>query len=208
MRKNLLRVFSGLVVLFSFGTAPAGAVPIEEISVDSVDTVFDYAAGPVTDSQLTIEQSGLTIVVEKPGNVQEEVSGAFFSLVTNLAADNSTGGRAIGSFAGGTITIKDAMGVPLLLGDISSFNMEEDTYLPLCVLAAAGSFHVTGGTWQSSFLPEGIILDLTWKLDSDIDDFGADFDAESDVTLTPIPEPTVVSLLVVGGLMILRRRWL
>lgn len=206
MRKNLVRVFSGLVVLLSLSTAPAGAVPIEEISVDSVDTVFDYVSGPVTDSQLTIEQSVLTVVVEKSGNVQEEVSGAFFSLVTNLAADNSTGGRAMGSFAGGTITIKDAIGTPLLLADIGSFSMEEDTYLPFCILAGAGTFQVTGGTWQSSFLPEGIILDLTWKLDSDIDDFGADFSAESNVTLTPIPEPTVLSLLAVGGLMIMRRR--
>lgn len=191
--------------LLLFLVSGASADVIEEISVDSVDTTYDYVAAPVTDSELKIEQDGVTVVVEKPGNVQEEVSGAFFSLITNLSTDTSTGGKAIGNFLGGTLLIEDAFDVTLLSGDVVALTLEESTNLPhSSVLAGSGTFDVTGGTWATSFGPEGIILDLTWTLGNNISNFAADFSGESDVTL--IPEPTVLSLLVIGGFALLGRR--
>ena len=202
MKRITILTAAAILLFFASG---ARADTIEEISVDSVDTTFDYVASPVTDSELKIEQDGVTVVVEKPGNVQEEVSGAFFSLVTNLGTDSSGGGKAIGNFLGGTLLIEDAFSVTLLAGDVIQLTLEEATNLPhSSVLAGSGTFDVTGGTWASSFGPEGIILDLTWTLGNDISGFAADFSGESDVTL--IPEPTVLSLLLIGGLALLGRR--
>jgi len=181
------------------------AVQIEEISVDSIDTTFTYVAVPITDSQLLIEQAGVNVVVEKAGNVQEHVSGAFFSLVTNLQADNSIGGKAMADFQGGALIIKDALNVVLLSGDINQLGMEENTNLPqISILTGAGTFDVTGGTWASSFGTDGIIMDLTWMLGTNVPDFRSSFTAESDVTL--IPEPSVLAILAFGGLALLRRK--
>lgn len=195
-----------LAALFFLPVSLANASMIEEISADSVDTSFNFVASPITDSELKIEQAGVTVVIEKPGNVQEEVSGAFFSVVTYLVADHSTGGKAIGDFAGGAITIKDPLDVLLLSADIDRFSMEESTLIPFTVLAGSGTFHVTGGTWASSFGPEGILFDMTWKLDTGIDSFSEDFEAESNVTLTPIPEPTTMALVALGGVLVALRR--
>jgi len=189
------------------GVCGARAGMIEEISVDSVDMSFDYVASPVTDGELRIEQDGVTVVIEKPGNVQEEVSGALFSLLTYLSVDNSIGGKALGEFQGGTLIIKDALDMVLLSGDINELTMEENTSLPfVSILTGSGSFDVTGGTWESDFGDKGIILDLTWRLGTNVDDFSSDFSAESDVTLVHVPEPSILLLLGFGGLAPLHRK--
>ena len=87
-------------------------------------------------------------MVERAGNVQEEISGAFFSMVTFLKADNSTGGKAMGDFEAGSIAVRDALDVLLLAADVEQFTLEENTSLPPTVLTGAGTFVVTGGTWQ------------------------------------------------------------
>jgi len=196
-------VFGVLLLL----AQPAGAAIIEEISVDSIDTVFNYVANPLTDSYFAAFQSGVTVVVEWPGNVQTSVSDASFLFMTQLQADNSIGDKAVGVFGGGAIVLRDVTGLLLLSADIQSFTLEENTLVPFCVLAGAGTFTVTGGAWQSHFLPEGIVFDLTWKLDQNIDSFSESFTAESDLTLTPIPEPAALSLLGLGAVMtVIRRR--
>ena len=200
MNRSLMLATAAAVLLH---TPIAGAAPIEEISADSLDTTFVQDTG-----ELKVEQDGVTVVVEQPLNVQQEVPDALFSLLSYLDADNSSAGKAAGDFAGGSILIADAGGAVLLSGDVVAFSMEEAEDLPFCVLAGAGTFAVTGGAWSGSFGPDGIIFDLTWKLDVDIDGFAADFTAESDVTLAPVPEPAGISLLALpwAALVLHKRR--
>ena len=188
------------------GASLAPATMIHEISVDSVDTAYAFDALNPSASMLSIAQSGVTVVIERPGNVQDELPDADFSFVTFLAADLSAGGRAVGDFVGGSIRITDSLGALLLSADVDRFTMEENVSLPFCVLAGAGNFDVTGGAWAGDFEPQGAVLELTWQFDQGIDSFQEDFAAESDVTLAPMPEPTTMSLLGIGGMSTLLRR--
>jgi hypothetical protein len=189
------------------GPSLAPATMIHEISVDSVDTAYAYNAAVPTDSMLSVAQSGVTIVLEHPGNVQDELADADFSFVTYLSADRSAGGRALGDFAGGAIRITNSLGELLLAANVDRFTLEESTALPFCVLAGAGNFNVTGGSWANDFGPSGVTLELTWKFDQDINSFKEGFQAESDVTLTPTPEPATMGLIGLGALgTVLRRR--
>ena len=180
------------------GASLAPATMIHEISVESVDTAYAFDALNPSASMLSIAQSGVTVVIERPGNVQDELPDADFSFVTFLAADLSAGGRAVGDFVGGSIRITDSLGALLLSADVDRFTMEENVSLPFCVLAGAGNFDVTE--------PQGAVLELTWQFDQGIDSFQEDFAAESDVTLAPMPEPTTMSLLGIGGMSTLLRR--
>jgi len=180
----------------------ASATMIDEISVDSVDTVFGLSPAP---GALTIAQNGVNLVLEKPGNIQETLLGVDFSLVTFLQTDLSIpGGQAIADFTGGTITITDASGT-LMTANIGVFSVQETPYLPVSLVVGSGDFIVTGGSLSGDFGPNGRIFDITWELDSDIDDFSQGFTAESDVTLTT-PEPATMILLAAGGLFAMRRR--
>lgn len=62
---------------------------------------------------------------------------------------------------------------------------------------------MTGGAWADRFGPEGVVFELAWHLDPDINSFAQGFTGESDVTLSPVPEPTVLALFAVGGLALL-----
>ncbi len=152
------------------------------------------------------------MVIEEPGNVQTEILDASFALWTFLQADNSVGGQAIGDFGDGGIEIRDSSNVLLFAATVNDFVLEESAALPFAVLAGPGDFTVTGGTWQSSFGPAGIVLDLTWKItdsagqSTDIDDFQTAFLGESDVTPASLPEPTTLAALGLSGLALLRRR--
>lgn len=178
----------------------AGASMIDEISVDSVDTVFRLSPGSGT---LTIAQTGVNLLLERSDNTQQTITDVDFSLVTFLSSDNSSGGQAMADFAGGTISITDASGT-LLTAHIDGFSVEEALNLPFSLVVGSGNFTVTGGYLSSEFGPSGVIFDVTWELDRNIDDFTQDFAAESDVTLTP--EPATVILLAVGGLFVAKHR--
>ena len=184
-----------VVSLLLFHACLANATGIEEISVDSIDTSYDFVSG-----QLQFAQAGVGVVVERPGNVQDEFADAWFSLTTTLLTDHSFGGKAIGDFAGGSIVIEDSLGGLLLSAQIDQFRIEEDTYLPFCVLTGAGDFLVADGAWKDDFGPEGIIFSLTWKLDYNIDSFGEDFVAESDLSMM-VPEPATVCAITLGALL-------
>ena len=175
---------------------PASASMIDEISVDSVDTVFGLSPAP---GALTIAQNGVSLVLERSDNTQQTLSGVDFSLVTFLQADlSTTAGQAIADFAGGTITITNTTET-LLTADIAAFSVEETLHLPFSLVIGSGNFTVTGGSLAGEFGPHGVIFDITWELDSNIDDFSQGFTAESDVTLTRAPEPATMILLATGA---------
>ncbi|MBW1873345.1 MAG: PEP-CTERM sorting domain-containing protein [Deltaproteobacteria bacterium] len=178
----------------------ASATMIDEISVDSVDTVFGLSPSP---GVLTIYQNGVGLVLERSDNTQQTLPSVSFSLQTFLQADLSAAGQAIADFAGGTITITNNIGT-LLTADIGAFTVEETLNLPFTLVIGSGDFTVTGGSLDGDFGPNGVIFDITWELDSNIDDFSQDFTAESDVTLTP--EPATMILLGAGGLFAAKRR--
>ena len=202
MRSTLIVTLAVLLV-----SCAAQAATIDEISVDSVDTQFTPAPNPT----LTMYQQGVTVVIERAGNVQDSITGATFSFWTYLQTDKSAAGQALGDFTGGGIAIYDALNVPLLLANVGQFSLEESTGLPITVLAGSGNFAVTGGTWAQDFVPDGVILDLTWKVTdgtgapANISDFSSAFLGESDLTLT-VPEPATLGLLAMGGLALIRRR--
>jgi hypothetical protein len=179
------------------------AAVIDEISVDSVNTVFAPAPSP---GVLTIAQSGVELVLEMSDNTQQTISNVDFSLVTYLhvGGDKSSGGQAIADFTGGTINITNAGGT-LLTANIGTFSVEESVNLPFSVLAGSGNFTVINEQLAGDFGPDGVIIDITWKLSTDIADFSSQgFTAESNVTLTP--EPATIALLSTGAIFAIKRK--
>jgi len=172
---------------------------IDEIGVGSVDTIFDSETGV-----LDIAQAGIVLVLERSDNSQEFISDIDFSLETFLDEDRSTQQKAMADFSGGTISISKE-GQTLLSANIVDFQIEESlSSIPF--LIGWGDFVITGGTLATEFGPNGVgnILDITWNLDPIVSNFASDFEAESDVTLTP--EPATMSLLGIGGVLILAHR--
>jgi|GEM_PF-2242843 len=198
-----MKVFTNVLVValvVSCHLSLCGAAIIDEISVDSVDTLFEPSP---TQGTLTIAQKGVDLVLERSDNTQKTLAGIDFSLVTVLSADNSSAGQAIADFTGGTITITNTVET-LLTADISAFSVEETLNLPFSLLIGSGDFTVTGGSMVGQFGPKGVIFDITWEMNSNISDFSQGFTAESDITLTP--EPATMILLGVGALLALKRR--
>ena len=125
-----------VALVVSCHLSPASATMIDEISVDSVDTVFGLSPSP---GVLTIAQTGIDLVLERSDNTQQTITDADFSLVTVLQTDLSATGQAIADFIGGTITITDASGT-LLTANIGAFSAEESANLPFSLVAGSGDF--------------------------------------------------------------------
>jgi hypothetical protein len=190
-------------VVVSCHLSPAKASMIDEISIDSVDTIYGGSIDNGGTGALTISQDRIVLLMEMADNSQDAIIGVDFELVTFLQTDKSIAGEAIADFFAGTITVTKATEV-LLTADIGIFNIEESLYASVYQLAGSGDFTVTGGTLASQFGPKGVLFDITWELPSNIDNFQDGFTAESDVTLTP--EPATMILLGSGALLAVNRR--
>ncbi len=193
-------------ILFSF--APTNAAMIEEISVDSVNATYIASGG-----ELQFEQYNATIVREWSDSTQTAVTDSYFRLTTYLTADNSSSGVATAEFAGGTIEITNGVAITYLTANVNTLIMQEVTTLgvPFSMFVGYGTFTVTGGTWQPDLTwTEGQVLDLTWIMSGDINDFQNDFFNgeidESDLTLIAAPEPATMALLGLGLPAVLARR--
>ena len=108
----LLVAVSGAMCLSPVPAAAGIITTIDEISVDSIISTYDYDVNTTTGT-LTMEQSGVVLIIERSDNTQQTLSDVYFKLVTTLASDTSAGGIAMGSFTGGTITITDSSGTLL-----------------------------------------------------------------------------------------------
>ncbi len=180
---------------------------IEAISATAIDTTYDYdynGGDPI--GLLTMEQSGVALVLAGSGIPQETFPDVYFKFTTTLSSENSDSGQAIGIFTGGEIIIRDgsATGDLLLKVDINSFHVEEVPDMPWSLLTGSGGFNNATGSLVDNFATSGNIIDITWQLDRNIKDFKTDFNASSNVTL--LPEPATTSLLVMGGIAMLIRR--
>ena len=134
-------------------------------------------------------------------------SDSLFEMTALLLADNSADGIASGEFGDGVLIIRDGEGADLLTGDLIELVLDE-VIDGASVLAGQGLFNITGGSLEEAFmLPMGDIVQITFQIDpADIDDFSVAFTGISNITLMPVPEPAMLSLLVIGGLAMLRHR--
>ena len=206
----LLVAVSGALCL---SPVPAAAAMIDEINVTVIPTtyVYDYNGGnPI--GQLTIERtSGVELVITRAGVAQESLFDTYFKFTTTLSSDDSdpNTGQAIGIFTGGEITIRDgsATGDLLFRADIVRLELTENMSSEIFLLAGHGTF--TDGEVHgdlAEFATSGLIGDVTWKLTpgSEINSFAESFTGDSNVSL--LPEPVTMSLLAMGGMVMLIRR--
>jgi hypothetical protein len=77
----------------------------------------------------------------------------------------------------------------------------------LGLLAGRGTFVVVNGTLAPDFGPAGEVVEITFRLNPpNISDFSVPFVGKSNVTLTPIPEPATLALLLLGSIGLIRRK--
>jgi hypothetical protein len=197
MKKRFLIIFAAALVV---AASMAQATPIKSISATTAGTAFSGITGI-----LTMNGVGGINVEDTGGNVVTYGSGSF-SLNTTRSADNSSGGLASGAFTGGAFSYKDSASTTLLAGNIGSFSLTE-TYNGSGMFVGEGYFTVSSGTLQTDFGPAGNMVDISFSVvPKAISNFSTSFNASSNMTILPIPEPMTVGLLSMGGLAILRKK--
>lgn len=151
----------------------------------------DYTSGLLSvDGQLTGTQS----IIPTP-----DLTSSFVGLSTTFVSETTVSGVTIGTFGGGTILVSDSSGT-LLTGDFSSAQMgglDGSNQGSLTLV-----FSPTGGSLFSYFSNPSDLFALTLNLTSNFGAgmFGSDFSGvgNGNITSRTIPEPGVLSLLVVG----------
>ena len=198
-RRVRVTVFFSVVVLLAAGSVSHAT--IQSMSATGLTTSFT-----ADDGVLSIWDTA-DIVVENTLGQQTTYTQGEFDLSTFLQTDASSGGIAIGYFAGGALSFIDSDNNALLTGNIISIDIVE-LFDGLGMLAGHGQFEVTGGTLESDFaLPYGDIVQITFNVSpASIGDFTADFTGSSNITVMPVPEPATICMLSLGGLSLLRRR--
>ena len=190
------------------GRVNAGPITIADINADSVDSSYLHIPG-----LLTIQEDHIGVSVNRQDGSTQLFPDAFLSLSSLLTSDTSSGGLASGSFANGSLRVRDNAAGPtdLLLGSMVALDLSEvefvfGTFVSRQIVAT-GSFAVTGGTLASDFGPQGQIAAAMYSLSTNPSDFSTvDFSGQSKVSLLPVPEPSSLALLVPAGLTTLMVR--
>jgi hypothetical protein len=198
MTKRFLIIFTAALVV---AASMAQATLIKSISATTAGTAFSGITGI-----LTMNGVGGINVEDTGGNIVTYGSGSF-SLSTTRTADNSSGGLASGAFTGGAFSYKDSASTPLLVGNIVSFSLTE-IYNGSGAFFGEGYFTVSSGTLQANFGPAGNMVDISFSVvPKTISNFSTSFNASSNMTILPIPEPMTIGFLSLGGgLAILRKK--
>jgi len=174
-RRVRVTVLFGVMVLLAAGSVSHAT--IQSMSATGLTTSFT-----ADDGVLSIWDTA-DIVVENTLGQQTTYTQGEFDLNTLLQTDASSGGIAIGSFAGGYLSFTDSSDNALLTGDIVSIDIVEP-FDGWGMLTGQGQFKVTGGILESDFaLPHGDIVQITFNVSpASIGDFSADFTGSSLVT--------------------------
>lgn len=201
MKRKLFLACLGVLILSSVSFAT-----IASVNINYVEGGFTASGGDFGKGVFSLLDSA-DIVVEDTGGGQTTYIGGSFSLTTSLENDVSTSPIASGEFSGGSFSIVDNALSVLLQGDILFLNMTE-LYDDLGILAGVGQFQVTSGSLSGDFLPAtGDIVQITFQIDpASIDDFTQNFIGNSNLTLTPVPEPATICLFGLGVLGLVRKR--
>lgn len=200
-RGKLLSACLGVLILSSVSFAT-----IVSVNANYVEGGFTASGGDFGKGVFSLSDTA-DIVVEVTGGGQTTYNDGFFSLTTSLENDVSIYPVASGEFSGGSFSIMDSTQSALLQGDILFINMVE-VYDGIGILAGVGQFQVTSGSLSGDFQPAyGEIVQITFQIvPGSINDFTQDFIGNSNLTLTPVPEPATLCLLGLGALGLLRKR--
>jgi hypothetical protein len=182
--------------------------PIDTITVANADVTF--GPGGVGSTLALDAHTGLTTIYYDAPGVTDSFS-ADFDLDTVLANDWSSDGLADGYFTNGSWALAYS-GDDLVAGDVTWYRVAESQDNPgvligvgLLVTSSDGLL-VVEGDWPSG---GGSTSSIMFMLDIDPEDFGQPFTGSAMINLAPderyIPEP-VTALLLVGGLLAIRRR--
>lgn len=195
MRKATLLVL--LVVLVAGSSAQAAY--IKSISGSSVDTSFTAASGELNMSDT------ISVVIKTEDGLQSSLNNLTFSFKTYLTEDNSVPGKAVGLFSGGSFSIHDD-GSLLLGGSVGDIELE--SLASGMLLGGGGMVNLDNGSLLSDIRP-GYNIANAVQLMFDIGivtDFNQSFAGNSNLTITPIPEPATLAILALGSLVAIRQR--
>ena len=179
---------------------------IDTITVGNADVTFGPGG---VDSTLALDaHTGLTTIYYVDPNT--DTFSADFDLDTILANDWSSGGLADGYFTNGSWALAYS-GDNLLAGDVQWYRVAESQDTPGVLIGVGQLINTAGLLVDEEDWPAGdaSTSSIMFMLDIDPDDFGSPFTGSAMINLAPddryIPEP-ITALLLVGGLLAIRRR--
>ena len=115
-------------------------------------------------------------------------------------------GIAVGTFAGGTVVMRDEVDNTLFTADIAELVLKETDILGETWLVGGGTYvnGVTTIPGHGGLSTEGSIVNLVFDLSITFDDFATPFEATANVNF--IPEPGTMALILLSGMALFRRR--
>jgi len=194
-------VFVGLIA------AGASALPIAYISATTVPTSFSPIGGAFGLGELALSGTRPLIVHYVDGS-QVPFQGGSIALEADLQIDSSSGGQVVGVFGAGSVSLKDSAGNDLVSGTMTNLTLSE-VFNDIGILAANGTFIPTSGSLLPDFGPYGLIYQITFEVQpAALGDLSGEFVGRSNLSITPVPEPATIGLLMMGlaGLAAYRRK--
>jgi len=183
----------------------AGATPISFISAGVIPVSFSPAGGEYENGVLSVNGTQPLVLHYSDGS-HGVILDVSFDLSTSLKDDVSMGGTAKGSFAGGSLVLRDSGQNELLSGSVASLSVEE-TFDNLGIFGVAGLFNIESGSLVADFGSSvGSIYQIVFQAKpAALDDFGTAFGGNGNISLAPeepegsvVPEPGPVCLLALG----------
>lgn len=204
MPVGLALVAACMSAVLLLGARPVAA-DIISLNATYLETSFSTSGGDYNKGVLTI--SDLADIVMEDNLGQSTFDDGFFQMIVSLFDDSSLDDLASAEFRTGTLTLKDSLDQDLLTGTVDQLLLTEVSGLPDLVVGQ-GTFTVTGGSLESSFGADyGEIIQITFRMKpGGIVNFSSGFTAQTDITLTPIPEPATLALLAMGALVLVSRK--
>lgn len=187
-----------IAILVVFAAVPICTGAIQSINSNNLLTSYNAGVG-----DLSVLGDPTNINVEYENGDQDTYSNSYFLLNVSLQADNSENGTVKGDFGNGSFILKDSSDTVLLNGTAVEMELIESF---AGVMTGKGSFDVTGGSLKNDFESSGDLIQVSFNVNPvTISDLSENFDAKTNVSAMPVPEPATVALLGLGALATIGR---
>lgn len=223
--KHMRRKIATAVVACAMLTAPAYGTFITEIGSVGMQATFEpgglgstlsinednnYADANIVDfidgTLITVGFGDGTSDAFGAAGLPDSGLGDFILSGLTLQSITYEGMRAVGTFSGGSVVLRDEIDNVLFTADIDELVLKEAELGGNTWLFGAGTYTngVTTVPGAVGLPSDGGVVNVVFNLSIQFDDFGSPFGATADMNF--VPEPSSLALLALAAIALMRRR--